>query len=568
MKSLGRTDSMLAWIASGQGIALMAVLVTALIRAWFLLQFQQSPLFPLFASAHDRMLYHEAASAVARGQVWPAGAFGYMPLYPWLLGAVYAVLGPSLTAAALLGAFADCITVASLVILARRWGAHWLAVAFSAALFAFYPLAIAYSALTMPNSINGMLVTALVLVLDRAQLNRWRDAVGVGIVGGIAALGFAGTLTLMIIYWGWQVARGWRERQTPWRGICVSACLLAVILLPVAVHNTRAEGDFVLLTTHGGFNFYMGNHERATGYPVRVENFRMTALLMLEDAHAFAEQAAGRELSQAESSAWWSRRARWFWRNHPGHAIALTARKLGLFWNRLDVDDLRILEQIRITDGLFRWPVWPGFLWFSLLGWVGLLCARKTTAGRLALWTGWLSVAAFFITARYRLTFVPLMAALGAAGITDLLREAWPQRQKRLWLLPVSIVIFLPVQLPDLRPVDYHNVAIQFLALDEPANALDVAETGVSFDPKNADLHHARGHALAELNDYASAAAAFERAAELRPGHPTALFNQALSLGRMGEICEAVAVLEQQLHARPDDVRARSLFEELREFCP
>ncbi len=568
MKQLSEVKQVVPAMIGGRVLAIVAVLWTALVRVWFFLQFRQSPLFPLFASAHDRMLYHEAAMTIANGQIWPDGAFGYMPLYPWLLGVVYAVFGPSLTAAAALGAFADCVTVACLVILARRWGAYPLVALAAATLYAMYPLAIAYAGVTMPNSVNVMLVTMLVLILDRARLSHWQDALCVGLLGGMAALGFAGTLTLMAVYWGWQIGKGWRCQMIPWRGIALSVLSFSCLLLPVAVHNTRAEGEFVLLTTHGGFNFYMGNHERATGYPVRVENFRMTARLMLEDAHAFAEQSVGRELSQAESSAWWAQRGRWFWRNQPGQALALTARKLALFWNQLDVDDLRILEQLRITDGLFRSRLWPGFVWFGLLGGMGLLFAPKAYAGRLALLTGWLSVAAFFITARYRLTFVPLMVALGAAGVTEWIRTTWPQRQRRLWLVPLLAVVFLPVQLPDLRPVDYHNVSVQLLAMEDPARALAVAEAGLALAPDNADLHHARGHAQAELGDFLLAAAAFGRAAELRPEHPTAQFNQALSLARQGEICQAVAALEHRLRLRPDDLRARSLYQELREFCP
>lgn len=575
-------------VQNNRWLIVMAACLTALVRAMFLISFRTSLLFPLFASAHDRMLYHAAAQAVANGHIWPDGAFAYMPLYPWLLGAMYACVGPSLMAAAVLGSVADCITAVCIVVLARRWGAHPVAVLVVAGLYAFYPLAIAYSGLTMPNSVNAMLVTLLILLMARSRLDRWLDGFLLGAFGGIVALGFAGALTLMSVYWAWELYKGWRNRALPWRGMAASVLLFACVLSPVAMHNTREEGSFVLLTTHGGFNFYMGNHERATGYPVRVENFRMTARMMLEDAHSFAEQAVGRELNHAESSRWWQQRAQTFWRNQPGRAMRLTIRKLRLFWNRMDVDDLRILEQLRITDGLFSSPLWPGFVWFGLLGGLGLLYARSAPVGRLALLTGWFSVALFFITARYRLTFVPLMAALGAAGVTALMDDLQMIRKRmksgdpadmeakssgfmvsrRIWALPLLGVVFLPVQLPDLRPVDYHNVAIQLLATGDPVAALDIAERGLALASDSADLHHARGHALAELAVYEDAAAAFGQAAYLRPEHLTAQFNQALSLARMGDICGAVAVLQARLSVSPADARARSLHMELQKFCP
>ena len=65
--------------------------------------------------------------------------------------------------------------------------------------------------------------------------------------------------------------------------------LFVVPIFPVTLHNWQMEHRFVLVTAHGGFNFYMGNHENSTGYPVQIGDFRGDAGSLLVDARREAE---------------------------------------------------------------------------------------------------------------------------------------------------------------------------------------------------------------------------------------------------------------------------------------
>lgn len=554
-----------------RGPELAAAGAALLLRLWFLHHFADHPLFTPVAGGHDRTLYHAAAQAVAGGAWWPEGAFRYLPLYPWLLGLVYAGAGASLHTAAAFGVCCDALSAGLLVALARRLGARTVFATAAGLAYACHPLAIAYAPLTMPNTLNVLLVTTLAWALAVAPRNRTGPWVALGALAGVATLGFAGVplMIVALLAW-WRTPRGRVTAPTwPAQGAMLAAALL--VLAPVAIHNSRAEGRFVLLTTHGGFNFYMGNHERATGHPVRVRDFRMTAREMLEDAHRAAELAEGHPLKDSESSAWWARQARAFWIDQPGPALRLLARKLLLAWNRDDVDDLRIVEQARLAGVGFAGACRPGFAVFGFLGLFGLLRARGAGESRALLAAGIAGLVVYFITARYRLTFVPLMAALGASALD----AAWTDaRAGRAWwkdaLAAVSAlaVVLLPMPTRDVRTTDYYNLAVQLQAAGRIEEALRTADEGLAIDTRSADLWHARGTALFRLQRHREAADAFAHSAELNPAHPQAAYNLGLSLARAEDYCGARAALEQAAQRRPLSPQAAALLRELQRICP
>lgn len=546
--------------------ALLAALTALAVRLFLWSGLAGSVLFLRVEGGHDRALYHQAALSVAQGAWWPAGSFDYLPLYPWVLGLLYRLCGPSLQMAAALGIVADSLTAFLLVRLARRLGASTPWALLAGLAFAAYPRAMVYATLTMPVSLNILLVTSLAYVLSHPGPRTTRGWMGVGFLSGLAGLGYPAVWPALLVVAAWL----FRPAQPSPPGAVRLAALLGTALLmvlPVVIHNTRAEGQLTLLSTHGGINVYLGNHERATGYPLRIRNFRMTAREMLEDAHRAAEQETGRTLTKAQSSAWWSAQARRFLREQPGAALRLTLRKIRLFWSGTEVDDLRMLEQVRIMNRQLTGAWWPSFGLFSVAGLFGLLRTRGALPARLFFGTSLAAVVALFITTRYRLPLVPLLAALGAAGLTRLARDVRTRQHLAghgLALVAAVLLVLPGSHLPDLRGTDYYNASVQWLAASQTQRALESARAGLVLDKGNADLHHAEGSALFHLQQYDDATRSFTRALELRPQHPQARFNLALSLARANRACEALRVLEQNPRPEP---RTQELMETLRGLC-
>ncbi len=544
---------------------LIAAIVALIVRSIFLVSLAHSPLFAPVEGGHDRTLYHLAA----QGPLIPDGAFEYLPLYPLALHAVYAVSGPALVAAAIFGILCDALTTLLIVLIALRLGARPLIALIAALCYALYPLAIVYSCITMPNTLNAFLAALIGLALLHIPRERGSLWFGLGLLTGLAALGWAAWLMIVAVLLAyWLIARP--QSGPTLRNAALFAFAFAIPLIPVAAHNSRAEGSFILLTTHGGFNFYMGNHERATGYPLRVQNFRMTARAMLEDAHHFAEQATDHTLTRAESSAWWSGQAREFWRTHPVQALSLFARKCLYIWNQRDVDDLRMVEQAKLLIPHFGRHAGFGFFIISVLGLFGLFRAPRATALRIVILTGAFSIALYFITARYRLTLAPLLLGIGAGGIQTALAT---RSSRRALILNIALLIFAatvaawPIPLRDVRAVDYYNASVQLLKAYKTEDAIATARAGLEIEPLNANLHHALGSGLYMQSAYSEAAAEFERCATLDPSHPQALYNWGLCLARSGDYCGARDVLQRAAALRPPTEQARALAQEVTALC-
>lgn len=522
----------------------MVFLLALTLRLLFFHQFSSSPFFAPIAGGNDRSLYVAIAERVAAGHIVPEGVFQYMPLYGWFLGFIFAVgKEAALLCAGLTGCVLDAFTAALIVRCALSLGAPAVAALVSGVLYAFYPVAIVYSVLTMPNTLNAFLLLLVAKGIGRldATSSAWRWLM-TGLLAGVACLGFAGMLLIVFVCFIFFAVR----RQ--FRGAVLLLLGAALPIIPISIHNTREEREFVLITAHGGFNFYMGNHEGATGYPMQIAGFRGDAGSLLVDARRQAEQATGRNLSGKEFSKYWSDQAWQFVQEKPGAAVKLFGLKMLRLVNFREYDDMRMLPMMRLAETGLRWPTWPGFAPIAILGLFGLFVARGCVSLKLITGTGMLALAAFFITSRYRLTFAPLLCILGAVAFKD-----WTSVARALpALLVATVVVALPLPQTDFRALDHYNAAAHLVERGRVDEALSVADEGLKIDTNQADLHFVRGNALFGLNRLSDAAAAYREAIKSEASHAQAHFNLAVVLKNMGDLEGARQEAEIAVKFDPD----------------
>ena len=552
---------------------MVVALLALLLRFWLLQRLLASPFFDPIPGGNDRSLYAAIAQQVAAGQWFPTGSFEYLPLYGWILGLFQWLFGRgALYVAGLTGCLLDAAATWLIIRLARAIGARsWSAIAVGL-LYAAYPLAAVYATVGMPNCLNAFLLLAFASAAFklRPESPPWRWLL-IGLLVGVASLGFAGMLAVVagcLLFWLFAGFRG------PLRlGLFLLGVLLPIA--PVTAHNWKAERQVILISAHGGFNFYQGNHERADGYPVQVQDFRSDAKGMLADAHAEAERVTGRTLSAAEASDYWAREAWTFIREHPGMELKVLGLKWMRFWNRVEYDDMRLLPMLALSDVLPRHAGWLGFAAWGILGLLGLVLARRACLLKVVAGAAMLSLIAFFITARYRLTVVPLLAVLGAGGLTALgeifARRASPSRaagRSRFValgaMLAALIMVFFPMPLSDFRALDRYNTAAYLLAGGRAEEALLQAEAGLEIAPRQADLHFVAANALFGLDRLDEAAASYAAALFWNSNLVSARFNLAVVEARRGNAKEAQRILEEVLRRDPGHRRAVDLLEELR----
>jgi hypothetical protein len=553
--------------------AVAVALIAFGVRFWFLMVFSNSPFFEPIPGGNDRALYDGLAQQIAKGKWFPDGVYEYMPLYPWLLGMVYLILGPNLFAVGLIGITLDTFTTFLIVHLALKLGSsRWPAIILGS-LYAFYPLAIAYSVVTMANTLNALLLITfsygmlMIHPLDKPIRNTplWVTFI-LGLIGGITSLSFAGMLLIAVTSSVYLIVRQIQAKTL--RPVYWFLFLIGFILpiLPVTLHNWKAERQFVLVTAHGGFNFYMGNHENSTGYPVQIKDFRGDAGSMLVDARREAEKRSGNKLSSAEFSSFWSSRAWEFIRNHPAQELQLLGIKFLKFWNFAEYDDLRLLPMLRVSTLAFTSPLWAPFLLISTAGMVGILLVRHRTLLHLITLSGIAGLVMFFITARYRLTFVPLLCVFGALGMTQCIHW-WSCRKG---LAPILVSVFslalslIPLKQTDFRALDCYNTAAFLLAKNQPKPAFFCALKGLTISPSDSRLHFVAGNALFGLKEYADAATAYQKTIQLSPSDAAAHYSLGRTWIMLNKPIEAAQEAELALKYDPNHSRAGDLLHEAR----
>jgi tetratricopeptide (TPR) repeat protein len=577
------------WLALVAGTAL-------LLRLVYLAEIGGTP----FASVliGDGQQYDAWAQRIAGGDWIGHGVFYQAPLYPYLLGAVFAVVGHSLLAVRLLQAVLGASACAMLALAGRRFvGARAGLVA--AALLALYPPAIFFDGLIQKSSLDLFLVVLLLVLLGEfLDRHRWPWLAGAGLALGAFMLNRENARVVypVVMLWLWFFFReSPARRRLNW--LAVFTLGVAVAVVPVGVRNAYVGGEFLISTSQAGPNFYIGNHAGALGSYEPLVAGHGNAAFERDDATKLAETAVGRHLSPGEMSDYWLARTFRDIRQAPGQWLALLGRKLLLTFNAAEVVDTESIEVYAEHSRMLGTLFWFDFGVILPLAAIGAWQTRRewkrlallyAQAGSLAA-----SVALFYVLARYRYPIVPVVLLLAGATLAAVPTSirAW-----RGWVpgLAIGAAVALLARLPIVPAADETNLNMgtALITLGRPADALPWLEraiaaapdyaaphfnlgvasartgdrqksleefaTAVRLSPADFEARSSLALALQESGDQAGAVAAFREAVRLQPENPRAEFNLANALHAAGQAEEAIAHYEVAMRLKPDYAEAHS----------
>lgn len=525
-------------------------LATVLLRLVCLGEFMASPYFlPL---GGDRGLYHHLAIGIAQGH-GVEGVFTCMPLYPYLLGGLYMLVGgANLAAVAIFQALLDGLTARLIFGLAQRRYSRTAAV-MAASGFALLGPAATYSLVTMPVSLGLFWLALAATCVDQWQ-NRW-TWIKAGFTGLIFGVGgqILGAFWLMI-----PVVAIWIAVSRPPRpyfqrivqGVLVLGLGYAC-LAPSLIHNFRASREWIPVSAHTGLNIYMGNNPASAGYGAALPGARLSAEEMTRDSVRLAARIAGRPLSLAAANRFWQAQARQFWMQNPARALRLLARKIQRLVSIREFDDTGLCRLLPpMVAPLKLAAVGFGLVWLLACAGYGLRPSSRSSPGS---WIMGLCLAGgvfiTFVTARYRLPLaVLLLPAAGGtlAALPGLFRVTrqicWP-RLLAGWA--GCLLAILPHTLPDTALVDSLNQSAYWHQQGNSTKALAYAQEAQNIQPNSVDAWFALGNARLLKNNYAIALDAFQRVLTAQPERTDALFNAGLALEYLGRKTEAQTCYEQ-----------------------
>jgi 4-amino-4-deoxy-L-arabinose transferase-like glycosyltransferase len=215
-----------------------------------------------YVPAHDAYDYDRHARSIADGEGFPES--GYVseggpsalrpPVYPYLLGGVYALSGDSVTAGRIVGALLGAAAVALLyLIVLRIWGRRIALIA--AFLAAIFPSLVLLSRDLLSEQLFIALELGAVLCVLRFRGSggalRWAVAAGVLCGGAALTRNPGGVLVFAIALGVWTIRPRWQLRALV-APLVVLACV-ALMMVPWTVRNWVELGRFVPVTSSTGF---------------------------------------------------------------------------------------------------------------------------------------------------------------------------------------------------------------------------------------------------------------------------------------------------------------------------
>jgi Flp pilus assembly protein TadD len=408
--------------------AVFAVFAVALaVRLVLLSQLHGHPLLRPTGVLDDAEYLRLAQRAAGGDWALGPGAYYVSPLYIYFLASVFRIFGVAVLPAQILQVVLGAAAAALVAACGRRLYGPRAGVV--AGLLVAATGVLAFSEILVLQSALDPFLAALALERLSAALVRPAVArfVAAGAAFGLLGLNRPNALAACAVV-VLAVAAVQRSRRGTFQAAALAAGAV-LALSPVAIRNRAVAGEWVLVSSHGGLNFLIGNHPGATGGYAVPPGVTPTIAGQAEDTRRVAEAAAGRPLTDAEVSEHFYREGRRFLREQPGAAIALFLRKLALTFGRAELPLNYSYaywsgDEPTILRGLVAgaWLLVP-------LGLAGLAVAPRVPRRALVAWASFvpayaLAVALFFVAWRYRLPLLVALAVPAGAAIDWALRAS------------------------------------------------------------------------------------------------------------------------------------------------
>ena len=526
------------------------VAVALLVRMLVLSRFAASPHF--WPGTDDMKFYADWAMRILGGQWTDGHAFYGLPGYAFCLAGIFSIVGVSPMIVGLIQVGLEALTSVLIFKIAkfalmesqnREPGIEATVAGLAASLgWILYLPAQTFSSILMPTAWVVAAYWGCVwwLVKGRAPSSAWTWLWFGAFFGAVAMM--VATILFLIPLFLLAIA----IRVDPGRPFWIRLPRLAItaVLLfagvfagtsPAWLHNYFVAKDPVLLSAHGGLNFWMGNNPDATGYPKIPSGLSAGQEGLLRDSITRAEEAAGHQLKRSEVSKYWSGKADAWVRDNRAAWLALLGVKVRNFWNAYQYDDLSEITLLReegvLTPGL-------SFGIVAALGLPGMLVA----AWRLAR-ARWVAAAVLlhmcallpvFITERYRLCAVPGLMIFAVFIVI----EIWRALIQGRWVTAAAVTaavglstwfVSWPQRDPGLWALDPFNTGLKVLRTGNLDIAQQKLEAAQRLVPENAEVNFGLGNLWFERHDLDRARPFYERTLALAPRHTGALNN----LGRL-----------------------------------
>ncbi|MDD5064516.1 MAG: tetratricopeptide repeat protein [Phycisphaerae bacterium] len=599
-----------------------------LVRLIFLAENFNDPFFNY--RGIDARAYHWMAAGLLDG-TWPGGkTFFWPPLYPLFLGLLYKTIGQNATIIKIVQAALGSLSCVLVYFIARIiFTGRFVPIA-AALICCLCGTLVYFDVQLLPGNLDVLLELLIIFFLLFASRRRqiiWWGVAGVFI--GLSAIN-RGTILLflpIILLWMYMVLRGrWSidgesERPAFWKAAIALLLPAGLIIFPVVLHNVRYDTavvdkepkpvslkqfvstGFFPIGWYLGINVYLGNHWelRKVNDIEHPDFFAIYKRIENEPAEKGIQNTFGR-------SRYLVRETLRHIFEKPTDFIKLMWLKVFQLFNGAEIPRNANIYAFRQHSVLLSVLLWKKIIAFPSgliipLGLVGIFLSRDLWRKHFlllgCLLMQYLLLLIIFVTARYRLPTIPLLAIYAAFALDSFIRYI-KDGAKRRAVVPVVLLVVLvlfcnsftgkmeanhgyseyinlgntlrsegktheaifyyeeAMKLAPNFPEAYINLGNVFARKGEIDQAVIHYKKALQYDTDSFDAHYNLAIVLVERGKHSEAVKHYVTALKLKPGDAEVHFDLANILAGLGKFDEAIAHYKEALNFKPDYLEARN----------
>jgi tetratricopeptide (TPR) repeat protein len=312
---------------------------------------------------------------------------------------------------------------------------------------------------------------------------------------------------------------------------------MIITIAPVTIRNIIVTGDFILISSQGGVNLYLGNNETASGLSMLMPEVDLSENLswsqFIPATKAAAQREAGRELSDAEQSSFWTNKAVNFIVNNPGKFLGLVWRKCVYLISGFENSDNSDIYYERGKSYLYSALLWNYLLKFPFgllfpLTILGIYLTRKDWKRLLPLYLfliGYIpTIVLFLVTARHRLPLIPFMIIIATSGLIKLFQLF--KKRSMGQIIPSAAIFIITIFVVNNVYYDeggqndfqiHFNAGIKNEHLDDLVGAEKEYKLADQYFPYSASLLTNLGYVQYKLGKFTEANDNYNRALAINP---------------------------------------------------
>lgn len=481
------------------------------------------------------------AQEIINDSFWGTTAYFRAPLYPYFLAFCYFISNGSILIAKIIQILLSVGTLFFIFKLTQYLFNRLTAIV-AGFLYAFYGLFVFYEAMFLIPVLFLLFtmwgLSRLIVLQEKSALKVWLTT---GIIFGLATISRPNILLVVPFLMLWLYYRdinikGFINRSR--KGLLLLVGLI-IVITPVTIRNYVVTGEFILISSQGGINLYLGNNEKADGLTMLMPEVELDESVSWSQFGVVTKRAAeiekGKTLSSTEESSFWSGKAKDFILKNPGKFINLLWRKTVYLMAGFENSDNTDIYYQRNKSILYSALVWHKGIYFPYglllpLGLVGSFLLRKQFKKLLPLYIFFIAyiptIILFLVTARHRLVLIPILMILTAGGIVYLKQNFKKLKQSEIVISALILLAALVV----FNQTYY-----------------DETNQGGTFQ-----IHFNNALQYERMNDYQKAEAEYLLAYQEFPNSPTLLNNLGFVQYKLGRTNPAEQNFRQAIQLKPD----------------